>query len=259
MAMSMGNVFAQGILRGIVGAGQGAAKVAEDEMRAEMERLREERLSKLRLQEYRAKGKIDIEMAPEKARVDREAKVAEQGALTPGIIDRSRQQKRAEKEVEGEFADQDAKREGAKARARAEAEEPFKAADDRRRADEQIRVTQASAAEARKNNWRVDEEGFYVDGDGERVKRSQRVEGRTVDVFVKAPESKTRGRDVVGMEELDSLNRRIETAERNGDTERVKELEREKERLVRTLGRAPSSSASASSSGGKPWERKWGN
>lgn len=261
MAMSTGEIFAQGLLGAFVGGGKAAAKVAEDELREQMAMAREQRLSKLRLGEYKAKGQIDIEMAPEKARVEREAKVEEQKALTPGIIDRARGQKEAEKEVEGKFADQDAQREGKKARARAEAEEPFKAADDRRRADEQIRVSRVSQAEARRNNWRVDSEGYYIDGDGERVRRTERIEGRPETVFVKAPESKVTGRNNVGMEELDSINRRIERAERDGDVDRVKELETQKERLLKSLGggRATSSSSSSASSGGKPWERKWGN
>lgn len=213
---------------------------------------------------------MDLAMAPKKAAVDRQAKVEDEEALrgpkietrratnevdNEGIIDRERKKK----DVDVEYADKDAEIAGKKRKAEREAEEPFKAADDKRRADEQIRVTRASAEEARKNNWRPDEEGFYVDGDGNRVTRSERVEGRTVTVFVKAPKSKVDGvtkgdPNWFAKEELDSINRRIEKA--SGDMsvtpEQMDSLLGEKRKILQKLGMPADASP-----GGKPWERKW--
>jgi hypothetical protein len=59
MAMSYGNVVAQGILGGVMGAARGVAQNAQEEQRIEAERLKEERLSKLRLGEYKAKAEFD--------------------------------------------------------------------------------------------------------------------------------------------------------------------------------------------------------
>lgn len=272
MAMSFGAVLGQGILGAVAGGASAAAKNALEEQRAESERIREERLSKLRLQEYQARADIDISNAPRKAKAEAEGKAAGEEIVRPGIIETARQRgkvdtdeallrERGKKEIEGEYIEQDAQREGARATARAKAEEPFKAADDRRRGDENIRVQRASAEEARRNNWRVDEEGFYIDGDGQRVRRSERVEGRTVEVFVKAPKSKIDGvtkgdPNWYLKEELDSINRRIEAASKSDfpDEERVAKLVDEKRALLKKLGMPDSTPSQA---GGKPWERKW--
>lgn len=225
MAISGGDIALRGILGAFMGAGQAVAHTAQEDEKAERKRVEEERLSKLRMGEYKAKAEMDVEMAPKKAEAEAKGKAAAEEIVRPGVIETYRQKEgietdsaaereRRKKTIEGEFADQDADREGKKAAARAKAEEPYKADDDKRRGDEQIRVIQATAQEARKNNWRVDEEGFYVDGDGDRVRRSQRVEGRTVEVFVKAPPTKVTGRDYTKQENLDSINRRIEQIER---------------------------------------------
>lgn len=269
MARSYGSIAAAGILGGIIGAGKATADNAEFDMKNEAERIKEERLSKLRMGEYRQKAEMDIEMAPRKAVAEAEGKAQGEEITRPGIIETRRQttevdteaqgeRERQKKDIEGEYADQDADREGKKAGARAKAEEPYKAADDRRRGDEQIRVARVAAEEARKNNWRIDAEGFYTDGDGQRIRRTERVEGRPVEVFVKAPENKVSGKDWKMQEELDSINRRIEQTEKRASTAMtddekaaseaaINRLLDEKDKLLgRTKPRAPSSSSSSS-------------
>lgn len=257
MARSYGSIAVGGLLGSVIGGAKAAYDYSVEEQKEESQRIREERLAKLRMQDYQARADIDLSMMPKKMEIETKGAVERQEALTPGLLERRRGEadidlenmetkERTKKGIEAEYADQDAEREGKKVRARAQAEEPYKAADDKRRGDEQIRVARASAEEARRNNWRIDSEGYYVDGEGDRVTRSERIEGRTVSVPVKAPESKVSGKDWKLQEELDSINRRIETAERtNADEATMQRLLDEKDRLLgRTKLRAPSVSTS---------------
>lgn len=62
MAMSMGSVLARGVLGAVAGGAHAAAENAKDEMKAEAARIREERLSKLRIGEYQAKATFDAQV-----------------------------------------------------------------------------------------------------------------------------------------------------------------------------------------------------
>lgn len=62
MAMSGAGVALQGVLGAIGGGAQAAAKVAHEQQMEEYARIREERLSKLRLGEYQARADIDLRM-----------------------------------------------------------------------------------------------------------------------------------------------------------------------------------------------------
>lgn len=52
MGMNWGDVFAQGIIGGAMGAGKGIEMNAQEEIKRESERIKEERISKLRMGEY---------------------------------------------------------------------------------------------------------------------------------------------------------------------------------------------------------------
>lgn len=252
--MGMGSVFAQGILGAIGGAGAAVAKTAFDEMKEESERRREERLSQLRMKEYRARADIDIENAPRKAEAEAKGKAKGEEITRPGIIETRRQTSRVDTEAQAERERERVEIEiEAAPRRRAE-----KVADEKEvgavrhsrnmseiaaREESSIRVQRASAAEARRNNWRVDEDGFYIDGNGDRVTRTVKIEGRPETVFIKAPKSKTEARDAKWLEreELDALNRRIQEAEKLGDDDRVEKLQAEKRELLARLSGNPSS------------------
>lgn len=246
-----GGVLAQGLLGAIGGGASAAAKMAEEERKAEIERIREERLSKLRMAEYQTKGEIDIRQAPAKAVAEAEGHAKGEEIKRPGIIETARQKGKVETEeldVRDEnkrindslYAPEEAEREGLKAGARAKAEAPFKAADEDRRTANQLRVVKASAEEARKNHWTQDEDGFMVDGDGNRVRRSERVEGRTVEVFVKGPKPKgeVSGTNALYREELDSINKMIEAAVKSDfpDEAKIAKLREEKRALLQRMG-----------------------
>lgn len=72
MAMSTGAIFAQGLLGGLVGGGKAVAHIADEERKAEVERIREERLAKLRMDEYRQKEAM-AEAKDKKTKAERAA------------------------------------------------------------------------------------------------------------------------------------------------------------------------------------------
>lgn len=133
----------------------------------------------------------------------------------------------------------------------------------RRESREQAERLARIAAE---RDWKVDADGNYRRPDGSLVQEEIREGGKLLGTKpVKAPVSKVQGTDRVLGENLDSLNRRIEQAERRvaeggsspdpADEDRLRKLLDEKDELLgRKKPRTPSNSSSTSS-GGKPWER----
>jgi len=61
MAISLGNIFVQGVLGAAGGAAAGAAKMDEMKMKEEMELTKQERLSKLRTQEHATNKQFDLD------------------------------------------------------------------------------------------------------------------------------------------------------------------------------------------------------
>lgn len=97
--ISMGDVFAQGIIGGVAGGAQAAATSALEEQKAQMEAVREQRLSSLRQQDHVAARTADVRIAKE----DSDRKAAENAQFYartgpnspgapkgPGIIDQAR-------------------------------------------------------------------------------------------------------------------------------------------------------------------------
>jgi hypothetical protein len=302
MAMSYGNVVAQGILGGVMGAARGVAQNAQEEQRIEAERLKEERLSKLRLGEYKAKAEFDqqqkdiVTARDEKDTADFYARTGPQtkastytdatgdategasaGAVTSertetarevadrraeearktgkkGIIeatraDRELEERREERSLDR--ADRKADREERNAD-RKEAREDRGAARADLRADreEARRVQERIAQQAQEGRWQVDRDGNYRRPDGSLVTEEIREGGRLLGTRpIKAPESKVSGVDWKMREDLDSINRRIEVAERNGDEALVTKLLDEKDKL---LGKTKPKASSASTSNRPP-------
>jgi len=71
MAISLGNIFVQGVLGAAGGAAAGAAQVDQMKMKEEMERTKEERLSKLRTQEHATNRQFDLKMTQDAQAKDR--------------------------------------------------------------------------------------------------------------------------------------------------------------------------------------------
>lgn len=247
-----GSVLGAGLLGAIGGGAQAAGKVAEDERKAEIERLREERLSQLRMQEYKAKGDIDIANIPRKSAAEIPGKVAEQEALTPGLIERSRQEQGVRSEAEAErdrskielgleYADDAAKAKAKETTLVEAAKLPFKLAEIGAQGANQIKVAEVQNDEAAKRDWTEGADGKYYDAKGRMITTSVKIEGRMETIPVMVPASKMGGRDANWKmkEELDSLNKRIESAERNPmgvDEALMRRLLAEKDRL---LGKPP--------------------
>ena len=297
MAMSWGAVAAQGLLGSVMGAGKGAAYAAELEMKEEAERLKEERLSKLRMGEYKAKAELDQKMKDDvTAREEKDTadfynrtgpqskastytdqtgdatEGASAGAVTSertetarevairrdeearktgkkGIIAMTRADRELEERREERGQDRADRRSDREERAkdRDEDRKDRQAARGEARADrEEARKLQERIAErAQEGRWQVDRDGNYRRPDGSLVTEEIREGGKLLGTRpIKAPITKTEGKDWKTQEELDSLNRRIERAERDGDDATVQRLIDEKDKLLgRTKPRAPSSSS----------------
>lgn len=95
MAISLGDIFAQGIIGGVAGAGQAAYQSALEEQKQQSEALKEQRLSQLRIAEHASETQSDI--VAKKGAADAQAAqnasfYARTAAAVPGtgIIDQAR-------------------------------------------------------------------------------------------------------------------------------------------------------------------------
>ena len=241
-------MIAQGLLGAIGGGSQAASKLGDEERKEETERKRMEMLKRLEIEGYRAKADIDIANIPKKGAAETDVKAAAEEKLRPGIIETARGKAAVETEAQGErkeqelnlkykFMDEEAEAAGKKAAAEGAAKQPFELAKIAAQGQNSILVAKTTAEEAAKRHWVADKEGYYTDMNGERVTRKVHIEGRGVErVPVMAPDLKVTGPDWRAKEELDSLNKRIEAAERNGDDATVRRLLAEKDKM---LGKSP--------------------
>lgn len=257
MAYDTGYAVAQGLLGAVMGGAQAAQKTALDEMKEEMERRREERLSQLRREEYKAKSQMDIENIAPKSAAETKAMGEREEALRPtkletrrqeGIIDTELKvtQARAGKELEAEFLDFDIEKNTRKAVAEAEAKQPFElqriSATAAASGANQLRAL-AATEEARKqveeraaqHKWTPGADGNYYDGNGALVTTAIRIEGRTERVPIKVPDSKlTKGKAEVysNEDQIKALDKEILAVMRDGDKSAEKRLRAERQRLL---------------------------
>lgn len=247
MAMGWGSVLAQGILGGVMGAGKGAYENAVEEQKKLAEIEKEKRLSELRVTEYKKKNDIDIEAIPRKGEAETGVAVKKEEAMRPGIVETARQKTNVETgalnerernriETNLEFAPEIAKAKAQETKLVEAEKMPFRLAEIKAHGDQSMRIAEVQADEAAKRDWTAGADGRYYDAHGRLITTRVKIEGRGFEeVPVTVPKEKLEGRNATWelRENLDSLNRRIEYAERNGDEETLKKLLVEKDRLLR--------------------------
>lgn len=84
-AYSLGSILAQGIVGSVAGGGKAAGEDLEEQSKAAIEALRDQRLALLAQTTHAANVQTDLEALPQKLAIETSGKVAEQGALAPGV------------------------------------------------------------------------------------------------------------------------------------------------------------------------------